>query len=173
MESHCLVKECKRLSHCKGYCRAHYSRLRRCGDVMADVPLKVRRDKLDNRICDLPGCNRIYLKNGWCRKHARQAESGLKPRLEPYKAPNGSGHKTKKGYVHIYKNGKLQFEHRIKMEEMLGRPLLENETVHHINGIRSDNRPENLELWCHSQPYGQRVEDLVSWAKEILGRYDN
>ena len=155
MESHCLVKECKRLSHCKGYCRAHYSRLRRCGDVMADVPLKVRRDKLDNRICDLPGCNRIYLKNGWCRKHARQAESGLKPRLEPYKAP------------------KLLFEHRIKMEEMLGRPLLENETVHHINGIRSDNRPENLELWCHSQPYGQRVEDLVSWAKEILGRYDN
>lgn len=44
--------------------------------------------------------------------------------------------------------------------------------VHHKNGNRSDNRPENLELWSKSQPPGQQVEDKVRWAREILERYE-
>ena len=57
------------------------------------------------------------------------------------------------------------------MKEILGRDLLRHETVHHKNGVRHDNRPENLELWSTSQPYGQRVEDKAAWAKEILELY--
>lgn len=61
--------------------------------------------------------------------------------------------------------------HRYVMEQHLGRPLLETESVHHINGQRWDNRVGNLELWSHAQPSGQRVCDKIEWALEIINRY--
>jgi hypothetical protein len=62
-------------------------------------------------------------------------------------------------------------EHRVRMEEMLGRELLPGENVHHVNGVRDDNRPQNLELWSTSQPCGQRVADKTQWALEWLAQY--
>ena len=63
------------------------------------------------------------------------------------------------------------FEHILIMEERLGRYLTQDENVHHRNGVRDDNRPENLELWVRAQPSGIRVEDAMAWAREILERY--
>jgi len=57
------------------------------------------------------------------------------------------------------------------MSEMIGRPLFKGETVHHRNGIKTDNRPENLELWVSKHPPGQRVEDLVRHAMQVLAQY--
>lgn len=69
------------------------------------------------------------------------------------------------------KNNGYKFEHILVMEQSLGRELLPGENVHHLNGIRSDNRLENLELWVKPQPTGVRVTDAVIWAEEILRRY--
>ncbi len=64
-------------------------------------------------------------------------------------------------------------EHIVVMESLLGRYLVPGENVHHRNGVPTDNRPENLELWVRPQPPGCRVEDAVAWAHEILARYEN
>ena len=76
-----------------------------------------------------------------------------------------------RGYVQEFDGTSWQVQHRMVMKEILGRALLPGENVHHKNGVRNDNRPENLELWVTFQPSGQRPEDLVEYAKEILKRY--
>jgi hypothetical protein len=63
------------------------------------------------------------------------------------------------------------FEHILVAEELLGRYLVEGESVNHRNGIRDDNRAENLELWTRPQPSGIRVSDAIEWARRIYELY--
>jgi hypothetical protein len=61
--------------------------------------------------------------------------------------------------------------HRLVMARHLGRPLHTDESVHHRNGIRHDDRIANLELWSSSHPSGQRVADEIPWTVQLLERY--
>jgi len=76
----------------------------------------------------------------------------------------GAGHTQRDGYRVVTVDGTKIREHRHVMEQKLGRPLRSFENVHHINGIKDDNRPENLELWVTTQPKGQRPEDLIAFV---------
>ena len=65
------------------------------------------------------------------------------------------------GYIHILTKVGYRPEHRVIMEQKMGRPLVKGESVHHLDGDRANNEPKNLELWIRPSPNGVRALDLI------------
>lgn len=127
-------------------------------------------------VLDCPNPTGTYAKNKasrpTCHTHRYRLEKGLPLNLDHKFYPNaGEWMPDKNGYMTRSWKGKRQVQHREVMAEHLGRMLLSHEEVHHKNGNRGDNRLSNLELWSTSQPAGQRVEDKLAWAYEIVELY--
>lgn len=178
------------------YCSKHSSRLRALGEsglVLSYMECIVegcatiletmtpRRCPDHKGLCVALGCgNQTYRQHSHCNRHRRwfrmyDTADGFEEwsAAIDWRRENPGRWITEDGYVVIYDrdNQKGKHEHRMVMEEILGRPLLPGENVHHKNGDRADNRQENLELWSTAQPAGQRVRDKLEWAEEILALY--
>jgi len=146
----CSVADCAAPHVARGWCEKHYKEL------------------FDRGSCDAPGCEEKKKVRDWCYAHYNrwrrhgdpQAGGPVRPR-----AKNGEGG-YRNGYKTFVVNGESVYQHREVMAEVIGRPLYPFEHVHHMNGIRDDNRPENLELWTVRHPRGQRVRDLVRFVAE-------
>jgi len=107
-----------------------------------------------------------------CGCYNQEVRQAAWPRGEASQKWKGGRSIRKDGYVTVYTGEKTHnYEHIVVMERKLGRKLSEHETVHHKNGIRDDNREDNLELWTSSHPAGQRIEDKVEWATNLLRLY--
>lgn len=159
----CLVVDCERVPKALGMCGAHYRR--HLSGESLERPLRKRRSA--DATCEVEGCDRRHRAGGLCTMHhQRQRLHGELGGAEPMLAPPGSGYVNPSGYRVFQVDGRTVQEHRLVMERILDRPLEPFENVHHKNGQRADNRPENLELWVVPQPYGQRPEDLVAWVVE-------
>lgn len=173
----CRVEGCTGSYKSGQWCHAHYERFKKYGDPLAGGSFK----EPNSEKCKIEGCGKPSLAKCLCGGHYSLFRKYGDPNIAKYKwYKNGRDewHECSTGYIWRYAPGdpnaafnNYVYQHRSVMSEIVGRPLRKNENVHHINGDRKDNRPENLELWVKSQPPGQRVSDLVNWARQILEDY--
>jgi hypothetical protein len=177
----CTVEGCSGTVKALGYCAAHYGRFKKYGTPTGGGPARKPWAEQVSTECKIDGCDRASTTRGMCTAHyARWFRLGDAESLGPVIRRQTLGGKQvdKLGYVFWLDvthpmstaNGRV-YEHRVVISEKIGRTLLKGENVHHKNGDRADNRPENLELWVTMQPSGQRPADLIEFAKQILERY--
>jgi hypothetical protein len=127
----------------------------------------VNTQSLQNGHSQSCGC----LKEEHRKLYVGEKASGWKGGL-PYRDKNS-------GYVRVYKpnhpnakKDKRVLEHVFIMSHIIGRPLIKGETVHHKNGIRHDNEPNNLEFRISAHGAGQRIIDLVPYWRKMLKLYE-
>ena len=172
----CIAEQCVEPRYAYNLCKKHNQRRYKTGSI--ELGPRVAWNKSEIEVCVMDDCDKKHIAKGFCSKHYRSFKAWVDKDRSIEKRSKRTTSEDKNGYVLLYMpdhpNSSVYghySEHRLVMEQTIGRILAKGENVHHKNGIRNDNRPENLELWSSRQPKGQRVEDKVEYAMEILKLY--
>lgn len=179
MKRVCSVEGCDRPHEAKGYCNAHYLQYWKYGEIKrAEV-----KERKNHTGCLVEGCPDNHYCRGYCVRHYNQTlkhgEIKFKNRvLSPRK-----GEMRNMGYIYLLrkdhpcadKDGYVK-RANIVWEENTGQTVWPPAIIHHKNGIKNDDRFENLEYMDspseHTKLHGGRppvsVEDI---RKEVLRVY--
>jgi hypothetical protein len=187
----CLVPECERRPKGRGLCAMHYQQWDDGIDLGVEVP-----DRGHEKVaatygtisCRVEGCLDRAMNRWMCSKHTQQREAGiidgagkkLRELMPRGKRPL-DWRKELAGYILVRApkdhpgarhDGSI-YQHRLVVEEMLGRYLTAEEVVHHKNGVRDDNRPENLELRTSRKEHPHGHETDIRHATQVLLQQSN
>lgn len=150
----CSVADCNAPIKYKGMCGKHYKRMWRHGDPKVAFIVKAYGDTK----CEVEGCDRVAQAIGYCSKHyQRLMRTG---RLHLIRAENGTAGKPTNDYIQMYVGRRHVYEHIHVAEKALGKRLPKGAEVHHINGNKKDNRPENLVV-CPNKAYHMLIHQLM------------
>ena len=139
----CLVKDCDRPNHAKGYCNRHYTLLVRHGSTDDRVKVPITKYKG----CAVEGCPLKHKANGYCFRHHSRARRGWDVNSAEFKYLDRYNNKYNllvEKYPTLWINGRRIMIHVMIAEKALGRKLRGTEMVHHVNGYKQDYRPANL-----------------------------
>lgn len=130
-----------------------------CSRECVNIAAQARKEQVACLNCGTEFTAKVSLKRKCCSRSCAAIHTntaGYKHYPVGAERPHGTGYRmtnTETGWV---------MAHRLVVEQQLGRPLEKHERVHHKNGNRADNRPENLELWKvkgKKDPAGVRASD--------------
>lgn len=187
----CSEEGCERKHRAHGLCAMHRKRQLKHGSAKIVLP---QGGPKTQSVCSVAHCDKPAQARHLCSMHYMRwnthGDPSINKRLEPASRraaldwrrledveqinwrPAGNGYRFGTWPEHPNANvRKMIAHHTAVMAAVLGRPLMVGESVHHKNGVRHDNRPENLELWANAHRPGQRVSELIAFAHEILDRY--
>jgi len=156
----CSIDECTNIAKVRGYCNAHYLKLLRFGNPLFSKKRVVYRKRGKKVLtCTCLYCGQKIEKPTYKRKYCSTICAGMANR-KPYILKKGykkllipdHPRSDKKGYV---------FEHIVIVEAKICRMLKEKEVVHHVDGNKTNNNPNNLEIFPDNKTHIKHHHHLV------------
>lgn len=152
----CSMSECVKAAYCRGFCLMHYERLKRHGD-----PAIVKRIRYHGALCSVAGCLRAASVNTICNTHNQRVRRGGS--VDYVTSTEEWKHRCRAASKRL---GQLKLTtymkfhgvhlHRIVAAEKIGRPLRAGEIVHHIDGDKHNNHPDNLDILIDQSSHARK-----------------